>query len=82
MNFTPAELAQQKKALGVLWKCFDFNKSAMAVAAGVERQTVYNWFRRGRVSATAALRLERDILVGGVINKEEMRPDVKEWFGV
>ena len=54
----------------------------MAVAAGVERQTVYNWFRRGRVSATAALRLERDILVDGVINKEEMRPDVKEWFGV
>ena len=73
---------QQKRALGILWKCFNFNKSKMAEAVGVERQTVYNWFRRGRVSATAALRLEHHELVEGVISKEQMRPDVTEWFGV
>ena len=73
---------QQKMALGVLWKCFEFNKSKMAFAAGVKRQTVYNWFRRGRISATAAIKLERHILVEGVITKEQMRPDVAEWFGV
>ena len=54
----------------------------MAEAAGVKRQTVYNWFRRGRISATAAAKLERHILVDGVITKEQMRPDVLEWFGV
>ena len=73
---------QQKKALGILWKCFKFNKSSMAIAAGVKRQTVYNWFRRKRISATAAVKLERHILVEGVITKEQMRPDVTEWFGV
>lgn len=80
MTYTHEEF--QKMALGVLWKCFNFNKSDLANAAGVERQTVYNWFRRGRVSATAALRLENHDLVRGVITKEEMRPDVTEWFGV
>ena len=73
---------QQKMALGVLWLCFKFNKSSIAKAVGVERQTVYNWFRRGRISATAAIKLERHILVEGVITKEQMRPDVAEWFGV
>jgi predicted site-specific integrase-resolvase len=52
------------------------------LAAGVKRQAVYNWFRRGRISATAAANLEQHILVKGVITKEQMRPDVAEWFGV
>ena len=73
---------QQKIALGVLWKCFKFNKSSIALAAGVKRQTVYNWFRRGRISETAAVKLEQHILVEGIITKEQMRPDVAEWFGV
>ena len=80
MKMTNEQL--QKQALGVLWKCFNFNKSDLAEAVGVERQTVYNWFRRGRISATAALRLEHHDKVKGVITKEEMRPDVNEWFGV
>jgi hypothetical protein len=80
MNLTIQE--QQKIALGVLWKCFKFDKSKIALAAGVKRQAVYNWFRRGRISATAAANLEQHILVKGVITKEQMRPDVAEWFGV
>ena len=73
---------QQRRALGVLWKCFKFNKSSIALAAGVKRQTVYNWFRRGRISTTAAKKLEQHILVKCVITKEQMRPDFTEWFGV
>ena len=76
-----APVNKQKQSLGILWKCFNFNKSDLAEAAGVERQTVYNWFRRGRVSAIAALRLESHELVKGIKTKEEMRPDVKKWFG-
>ncbi len=73
---------KQKEALGVIWKCFNFNKSDIATACGVNRQTVYHWFRRGRISATAAIKLESHENVVGVITKEEIRPDVKEWFGV
>ena len=73
---------QQKLALNILWGCFDLDKSLIALAAGVKRQAVYNWFRRGRISATAAINLEQHILVKGVITKEQMRPDVAEWFGV
>lgn len=73
---------KQKQALGVIWRCFEFNKSEIAKACGVNRQTVYHWFRRGRISATAAIALESHEKVKGVITKEEMRPDVNEWFGV
>jgi predicted DNA-binding protein YlxM (UPF0122 family) len=73
---------QHKKSLGVVWKCFDFNKSKIAEACEVNRQTVYQWFARGKISATAAIKLEQHEKVKGVITKEQMRPDVKEWFGV
>lgn len=80
MSFTSEELTQQKKALKVLLKCFDFNKSSIGVAVGVKRQAVYNWFRRGRISKDGALMLENDVRVDGVISKEEMRPDIKKWI--
>lgn len=73
---------KQRQALGVIWRCFKFNKSDIAKACDVNRQTVYHWFRRGRISATAAIKLESHDAVKGVITKEEMRPDVQEWFGV
>lgn len=73
---------QQKKALGILWRCFDFNKSELGRAANAAPSTVKRWFDRGRVSATAAIMLSEHPKVAGVLTKEEMRPDVKEWFGV
>jgi hypothetical protein len=73
---------QEKKALGIIWKAFDFNKTAIAEAAGVNLSTVSNWFARGRVSATAAIRLEQHERLKGILTKEEMRTDIKEWFGV
>ena len=80
--YSPEVKEQHRKALGTVWRCFDFNKSDIARALGVERQTVYLWFSRGKISATAAIKLEQHEKVKGVITKEEMRPDVKEWFGV
>lgn len=80
--YSPEIKEQHRKALGVVWRCFDFNKTRMAEACGVNRQTVYQWFRRGKISATAAIKLENHEKVKGVITKEQMRPDVNEWFGV
>jgi len=71
---------EQKKALGCLWRDFNYNKSSLAKALNVSRQTVNNWFKRGRISATQAIFAEQ--LEQVTITKEEMRPDIKEWFGV
>jgi len=72
---------QKKEALGRLWRCFDFNKSELAKACGVDRNTVYRWFSRGYISATCAIRIESHPNVAGNVTKEELRPDVQEWFG-
>jgi DNA-binding transcriptional regulator YdaS (Cro superfamily) len=71
---------QQKIALGRVWRYYGFNKAKIARSADVSVGTVYQWFNRGRVSATAAILIED--ATNGAIKKEDMRPDVKEWFGV
>lgn len=73
---------KQQLALGVIWKQFNYSKTDIAKAAGVNLSTVSNWFKRGRISATAAIRLESHEKLIGVITKEDMRPDVDQWFGV
>ncbi len=45
----------------------------------VSKQTVWNWVLRGRISATAALKVEE--LTNGKFKASEMRPDVKQWRG-
>jgi len=80
---TPEEIKKaQKNALGKLWRIFGFNKSLMAEQLNTSRQTVNQWFKKGRISATFAILASEHELVKGKITKEEMRPDVKEWFGV
>ncbi len=71
---------QQKTALGRVWRFYRFNKAEIARSTGVSVGTVYQWFNRGRISATAAILIED--ATDGEITKEEIRPDVKEWFGV
>lgn len=73
---------KQIDALGKLWEIFNFNKTKIAEACEVNPPTVSNWFKRGRISATAAIKLERHELVKGKLTKEEMRPDVEQWYGV
>ena len=69
----------QKEALGKLWKLYEYNKADMARALDVSPQTVNGWFKRGRISATVAITAEAATY--GIITKEELRPDVSEWFG-
>lgn len=71
---------QQKIGLGMVWRHFDFNKARMARALNVTPQAINDWFKRGRVSAKKAIYI--DELTKGKIKKEDLRPDVKEWFGV
>jgi DNA-binding transcriptional regulator YdaS (Cro superfamily) len=71
---------KQKIALGRVWRFYRFNKAEIARSTGVSVGTVYQWFNRGRISATAAILIED--ATNGAIKKEEMRPDVTEWCGV
>lgn len=73
---------KQKESLGKLWRIFSFNKSLIARELGVSNQVVNNWFSRGRISATMAIKASEHPKVSGLILKEDFRPDIKEWFGV
>jgi DNA-binding transcriptional regulator YdaS (Cro superfamily) len=49
----------------------------LAEKLGESTQTVSNWVARGRISATAALKVEE--FTSGKFKASEMRPDVKQW---
>ena len=54
-------------------------QKALSEKLGESTQTVSNWVARGRISATAALKVEE--LTNGEFKASEMRPDVKQWRG-
>lgn len=54
------------------------NQKRLADVLGVSKQVVNGWSTRGRISATAAAKLEE--IDGSYFNKKDMRPDVKEWY--
>lgn len=54
------------------------SQKTLARFLGVSTQVVSNWVSRGRISATAAAKLEEK--TGGQFQKKDMRPDVKEWY--
>lgn len=54
------------------------SQSRLAKQLGVSRQTVNNWISRGRISATAAIEVERK--TDGLFKKEDLRPDVVQWL--
>ena len=51
--------------------------SALAVLLDTSAQVVSGWLSRGRISATAALKVEE--FTNGKFKASEMRPDVKQW---
>lgn len=53
------------------------SKARLAAQLGVSRQSIHYWIKRGRISATCAIKV--DELTDGLFKKEEMRPDVTEW---
>ncbi len=52
-------------------------QSELARFLGVSRQSVSEWKKRGRISATAAIEAER--LTDGAFKKEDLRPAVTQW---
>lgn len=52
-------------------------QSELARFLGVTRQSVYEWKKRGRISATAAIQAEK--LTNGTFKKEDLRPAVTQW---
>lgn len=68
----------QLRALRRLCKYFDYSRSDMADALGVNVNGVYQWFNRGRISAKSAIVAEN--VTKGAITKQQLRPDVELWW--
>ena len=68
----------QLRALRKLCKYFKYNRGKMALALNVERNAVYQWFHRGRISAEYAVIAEE--ITNGYVTKQELRPDVEMWW--
>jgi DNA-binding transcriptional regulator YdaS (Cro superfamily) len=54
------------------------SKARLAESLGVSRQIVYYWLKRGRISASCALEVER--ITNGAFTAAELRPDVMNWM--
>lgn len=67
---------QQKRELKKLMDWFG-SKARIAELLNVSRQTVYDWEKRGRISATMATELERK--TNGLFRRDQLRPDVENW---
>jgi DNA-binding transcriptional regulator YdaS (Cro superfamily) len=52
-------------------------QASLARFLGVSRQSVNEWVSRGRISASAAI--EVDKLTNGLFKKEDLRPAVTQW---
>ena len=52
--------------------------SALAKILGLNTQNVHGWIKRGRISATAAAKI--DAITKGKFKKTDIRPDVAEWW--
>lgn len=66
----------EKKALDALIEHMG-GQASLARFVGVSRQSVNEWVNRGRISATAAIDVER--ITSGVFKKEDLRPAVTQW---
>jgi len=69
--------AQQKEALR---EVLDWagSQTKLAKILGIDRVAVTAWTKRGRMSATAAERLEE--ITNGLFSKRRLRPDVVKWW--
>ena len=52
-------------------------RARLARELGESKQTVYAWIMRGRISARAAILVEKK--TNGLFKKEDLRPDVVIW---
>lgn len=77
---TKQKEALQKEALQKIYNLFNRNWADVSRAAGVSTVAVYQWKVRGCISASAAIKLETHPTVKGKLRKEDMRPDVDDWW--
>jgi DNA-binding transcriptional regulator YdaS (Cro superfamily) len=76
-TLTDAMRRQSAENLNKAVEYFGSQKN-LAIATGATKQTVNNWIKRGKISATAAIEVER--LTKGEITKQKLRPDVVAWM--
>jgi len=75
----PYEIIQQEQADNLMRLIkYAGSRSRLANALNVHRQCVYDWVKRGRISATCAREAEK--ITNGFITKEDLRPDVDKWI--
>jgi DNA-binding transcriptional regulator YdaS (Cro superfamily) len=53
------------------------SRKRLADELGVTRQAVFDWIKRGRISASMAIEVEKR--TDGLFTKESLRPDVVKW---
>ena len=53
------------------------SRKRLADELGVTRQAVYEWIKRGRISAVMAIKVDKR--TDGLFTKESLRPDVVRW---
>jgi len=70
----------KEKQVNSLLKLIGWFGSQKRLAAELEvsKQVVSNWVSRGRISSSMAAKAQT--ITKGEIKKEELRPDVLEWF--
>lgn len=66
-----------RKALNELLAYFGGNKSQLAAATGVTRNTVSFWFTRGKIGRSTAMAVHDNPSIP--FTREQLRPDIKVW---
>ena len=66
-----------RKALNDLLAYFGGNKSQLAAAVGVTRNTVSFWFTRGQIGRSSAMTVHKSKSIP--FTREQLRPDIKVW---
>lgn len=73
-----AQIKKQQALSLIKLISFAGSQAKLARGLGVSRQVVRGWVSRGRISATMAIKAERE--TNGYVKREELRPDVGNWF--
>jgi len=66
-----------RAALVKLSNYFNGNKSQIAAACGVSRNSVTYWFRKGYIGRGSAMLIDANPKIP--MSKEELRPDIHVW---
>lgn len=77
-SISEAMKRRSRESLNLAVEYFGSQKN-LAAALGTSKQTVNNWIKRGRISASSAIDVEE--VTKGDIKKQDLRPDVVEWIG-